>query len=226
VFDKMNMHEVAICYGMTETSPVSTMTRRDDDLRHRTETVGVVMPHVEVKIVDPVSGRSVPRGIVGELCTRGYSVMRGYWGDTIRTQQAIDSGGWMHTGDLAVMHEDESISIVGRSKDMVIRGGENIYPREIEDFLQSHPDIAEVQVVGVPDARYGEELVACIRMRDGAESFTHETMKSFCDGKLARYKIPRYVRLVSTFPMTITGKIRKGDLRDECIAWSVAISHF
>ncbi len=219
VIERLHMQEVGICYGMTETSPVSTMTCSDDDIRRRTETVGRAMPHVQVKVVDPATGRLVPRGVVGEMCTRGYSVMRGYWRDSEQTRQALDEAGWMHTGDLAVMDESGYISIVGRIKDMVIRGGENIYPREIEEFLFTHPDIADVQVVGVPDERYGEEVMACIRLREGATPMTAESLQVFCDGRLARYKIPRYVRVMDSFPMTVTGKIRKIDLRRQAQDW-------
>lgn len=219
VMERMNMREVAICYGMTETSPVSTMTLRDDDLRRRTETVGRAMAHIQIQIIDPASGQIVPRGSVGEMCTRGYSVMRGYWREPEKTREAIDAAGWMHTGDLAVMDDDGYVSIVGRSKDMVIRGGENIYPREIEEFLYGHPDIADVQVIGVPDEKYGEEVLACIRMRDGAQPLTAESLKAYCDGRLARYKIPRYVRIVDSFPMTVTGKVRKVELRAQATEW-------
>jgi len=213
----MHMSEVAICYGMTETSPVSTMTRRTDGLARRTETVGRVMPHIEVKIVDPETGRTVPRGQVGELCTRGYSVMLGYWEQPEATAEAIDRARWMHTGDLATMDEEGYVNIVGRIKDMVIRGGENIYPREIEEFLYTHPDIADVQVIGVPDEKYGEELMAWIIMRPGAEPLTAERLREFCAGRLAHYKIPRYVHVVDSFPMTVTGKIRKVEMREQAI---------
>jgi fatty-acyl-CoA synthase len=213
----MHMAEVAICYGMTETSPVSTQTRRDDDLDRRTSTVGRVMPHVEVKLVDPVTGLVVPRGEPGELCTRGYSVMLGYWDEPGKTAEAIDQARWMHTGDLAVMREDGYVNIVGRIKDMVIRGGENVYPREIEEFLYTHPDIADVQVIGVPDEKYGEELCAWIKLRDGAESLDAAKIKEFATGKLAHYKIPRYVLLVDDFPMTVTGKIRKVEMREKSV---------
>jgi fatty-acyl-CoA synthase len=213
----MHMAEVAICYGMTETSPVSTQTRRDDDLDRRTSTVGRVMPHVEVKLVDPVTGLVVPRGEPGELCTRGYSVMLGYWDEPAKTAEAIDQARWMHTGDLATMREDGYVNIVGRIKDMVIRGGENVYPREIEEFLYTHPDIADVQVIGVPDERYGEELCAWIKLRDGAEPLDEEKVREFATGKLARYKIPRYVLLVDDFPMTVTGKIRKVEMRAKTV---------
>ena len=213
--DDMLMAEVSICYGMTETSPVSCQTRSDDDLDRRTATIGRVHPHVEVKVVDPVSGETVPRGEPGELCTRGYSVMLGYWDEPEKTAEAIDEDGWMHTGDLAVMREDGYCNIVGRIKDMVIRGGENIYPREIEEFLYTHPDIEDVQVIGVPDEKYGEELCAWIKMRAGAEPLDAAAVREFATGKLAHYKIPRYVMVVEDFPMTVTGKIRKVQMREE-----------
>src|SRR5689334_21447233 len=215
--DEMNMDEVSIAYGMTETSPVSTQTRVDDDLDRRTATIGRVHPHVEIKIVDPATGETVERGRPGELCTRGYSVMLGYWDDQEKTDEAIDDDGWMHTGDLAEMREDGYCNIVGRIKDMVIRGGENVYPREIEEFLYTHPDIEDVQVVGVPDERYGEELCAWIRMREGAEPLDAAAVKQFATGRLAHYKIPRYVLLVDEFPMTVTGKVRKVEMREESV---------
>ncbi|MVU81376.1 AMP-binding protein [Nocardia sp. ET3-3] len=214
VIERMGMREVSICYGMTETSPVSTQTRRDDSLVQRTATVGRAGPHIEVKIVDPVSGVTVPRGEPGELCTRGYSVMLGYWGEPEKTAEAIDAARWMHTGDLATMDADGYVAITGRIKDMVIRGGENIYPREIEEFLYTHPDILDAQVIGVPDAKYGEELMAWIRMRAGATPLTAELLREYCTGKLAHFKIPRYVHLVEEFPMTVTGKIRKVEMRE------------
>ena len=214
---EMNMAEVSIAYGMTETSPVSTQTRVDDDVERRVSTVGRVHPHVEVKVVDPATGLTVPRGEPGELCTRGYSVMLGYWDEPEKTAEAIDAARWMHTGDLAVMAEDGYLNIVGRIKDMVIRGGENVYPREIEEFLYTHPDVADVQVVGVPDVKYGEELCAWIRMREGAEPLTVEQVREFCKGKLAHYKVPRYVRVVDEFPMTVTGKIRKVEMRERSV---------
>ncbi|WP_067680530.1 AMP-binding protein [Nocardia miyunensis] len=214
VIDRMGMSEVSICYGMTETSPVSTQTRRDDSLAQRTATVGRVGPHLEVKIIDPATGLTVPRGEQGEFCTRGYSVMLGYWNDPGRTGDAIDAGRWMHTGDLAVMDEDGYVAITGRIKDMVIRGGENIYPREIEEFLYTHPDILDAQVVGIPDPKYGEELVAWIRMREGATPLDAAALREFCTGQLARFKIPRHVHLVEEFPMTVTGKIRKVEMRE------------
>ena len=210
------MEEVTICYGMTETSPVSTQTGADDPLDKRVGTVGRVHPHVEIKVIDPVSERVVDRGETGELCTRGYSVMLGYWDDEERTAEAIDRGGWMHTGDLAVMDDEGYLRIVGRSKDMVIRGGENVYPREIEEFLYTHPDVADVQVVGVPDARYGEELMAWIVPRAGA-SLDQEAIAEFCRGKIAHFKIPRYVACVDEFPMTVTGKVQKFKLRERAI---------
>ncbi len=210
----MHMAEVSIAYGMTETSPVSCQTRVDDDLDRRTATIGRAAPHVEIKIVDPATGETVPRGEPGEFCTRGYSVMLGYWNDDAKTAEAIDADGWMHTGDLAVMREDGYCNIVGRIKDMVIRGGENIYPREIEEFLYTHPDVEDVQVVGVPDEKYGEELCAWVRMRAGAEPLDAAAVKEFATGKLAHYKIPRYVMVVEEFPMTVTGKVRKVEMRE------------
>ncbi|MGW3233467.1 AMP-binding protein [Kitasatospora sp. NPDC001095] len=213
VIGRMGMAQVSICYGMTETSPVSTQTRVDDPVERRVTTVGRVGPHLEVKVVDPATGRTVPRGEPGELCTRGYSVMLGYWGEPERTAEAVDAARWMHTGDLAVMDEDGYLAITGRIKDMVIRGGENLYPREIEEFLHTHPDILDVQVIGVPDAKYGEELMAWIRMREGAEPLTDEAVRAYCAGRLAHFKIPRYVHVVEEFPMTVTGKIRKVEMR-------------
>ncbi|MFE6776246.1 AMP-binding protein [Streptomyces sp. NPDC057702] len=215
VVAEMHMDEVAIAYGMTETSPVSTQTRVEDDLERRTATVGRVMPHIEVKIIDPATGVTVPRGEAGELCTRGYSVMLGYWDQPERTAEAIDAARWMHTGDLAVMREDGYVQIVGRIKDMIIRGGENVYPREIEEFLYSHPKIADVQVVGVPDEKYGEEIAACVILRDPANPLTRDELARFCRGRLAHYKVPRYLRVVDAFPMTVSGKVRKMELRDE-----------
>jgi fatty-acyl-CoA synthase len=217
VVAEMNMEEVTIMYGMTETSPVSTMTRREDDLERRVSTVGTVMPHVEVQIVDPDSGLTVPRGTPGEVCTRGYSVMLGYWDAPEQTADAVDAAGWMHTGDLGTMDDDGYVAIVGRIKDMVIRGGENIYPREIEEFLYGHPDIDDVQVIGVPDEKYGEELMAWVRLRPDADPLTVEAVREFCTGKLAHYKIPRYVHLTDEFPMTVTGKIRKIEMREQAV---------
>ncbi|MFI6411642.1 AMP-binding protein [Streptomyces sp. NPDC050585] len=214
VVTEMNMAEVSICYGMTETSPVSTQTRRDDDLERRTGTVGRVLPHVEVKVVDPVSGVTLPRGEAGELCTRGYGVMLGYWDEPERTAEAVDAGRWMHTGDLAVMREDGYVQIVGRIKDMIIRGGENVYPREIEEFLYGHPKIADVQVVGVPDERYGEEILACVIPRDPTDPPTYEEVAAYCRDRLAHYKIPRRVEVLDAFPMTVSGKVRKVELRE------------
>ncbi len=213
--NEMNMAEVSIAYGMTETSPVSTQTRADDDLERRTATIGRVHPHVEIKIVDPGSGATLERGEPGELCTRGYSVMLGYWQDPEKTAEAIDADGWMHTGDLAVMREDGYALVVGRIKDMVIRGGENVYPREVEEFLYTHPDVEDVQVIGVPDEKYGEELCAWIRMRDGAVPLDAEAVREFAAGRLAHYKVPRYVLVVEEFPMTVTGKVRKVEMREE-----------
>ena len=213
----LGMTEVTICYGMTETSPVSTQTRADDDLDRRVSTVGQVHPHVEVKVVDPASGLVVPRGTPGELCTRAYSVMLGYWEEPEKTAEAIDRAGWMHTGDLAVMDDAGYLNIVGRIKDLVIRGGENVYPREVEEFLYTHPDILDAQVIGVPDERYGEELMAWVRMRPGAEPLDADAVRAFCTDKLAHFKIPRYVRVVDEFPMTVTGKIRKVQMREESV---------
>ena len=213
VVDEMGMAEVTICYGMTETSPVSTQTGADDDLDRRTSTVGRTHPHLESKVVDPETGLTVPRGTTGELCTRGYSVMLGYWDEPQKTADVLDPARWMHTGDLAVMDAEGYLNIVGRIKDMVIRGGENVYPREIEEFLYSHPDIADVQVIGVPDQKYGEELMAWVQLRPGAAEMTAATLKEFCTGKLAHYKVPRYVKVVESFPMTVTGKVRKVEMR-------------
>nr|WP_180218750.1 AMP-binding protein [Streptomyces albus] len=217
VIERMGMAEVSICYGMTETSPVSTQTRADDSLDRRVTTVGRVGPHLEVKIVDPATGRCLPRGEPGELCTRGYSVMLGYWEQPEATAEAIDAARWMHTGDLAVMDADGYVTVTGRIKDMVIRGGENIYPREIEEFLHTHPDVLDAQVVGVPDERYGEELMAWIRMRESAAPLTADGVREFCTGRLAHYKIPRYVHVVDAFPMTVTGKIRKVEMREKSV---------
>ncbi|GAA0570445.1 AMP-binding protein [Halomonas salifodinae] len=214
VIDKMHMEEVTICYGMTETSPVSFQTRTDAPLEKRVTTVGTIHPHLEVKLVDPETGAVVPRGATGELCTRGYSVMLGYWNNPEATAKSIDDAGWMHTGDLASMDEDGYVAIVGRIKDMIIRGGENIYPREIEDFLYTHPAISDVQVIGVPDEKYGEEVMAWVKLSDG-ESLDEAGLKAFCQGKIAHYKIPRYVKFVDEFPMTVTGKIQKFKMREE-----------
>ncbi len=216
VISEMHMEQVTICYGMTETSPVSTQTAVDDPLERRVGTVGRVHPHVEIKVVDPATGAVVPRGEPGELCTRGYSVMLGYWQDAERTAEAIDRGRWMHTGDLATMDAEGYLNIVGRIKDMVIRGGENVYPREIEEFLYSHPDVSDVQVFGVPDERYGEELAAWVQLREGA-SVDADGLREFCRGKIAHYKVPRHVRVVDEFPMTVTGKVQKFKLREQAI---------
>jgi fatty-acyl-CoA synthase len=213
----MNMSEVAIAYGMTETSPVSCQTLIDDDLERRTSSIGRAHPHVEIKVVDPETGATVERGEPGEFCTRGYSVMLGYWDEPEKTAQAIDSDGWMHTGDLAVMREDGYCNVVGRIKDMVIRGGENVYPREIEEFLYTHPDIEDAQVIGVPDAKYGEEICAWIRMKPGTTPLDVEGVRAFAQGRLAHYKIPRYVQLVDEFPMTVTGKVRKVEMRERSV---------
>ncbi len=216
VITEMNMEEVTIAYGMTETSPVSTQTRKDDTLERRTGTVGRVHPHVEVMVVDPQTDLPVPCGEPGELCTRAYSVMIGYWSEPEKTAEVLRHG-WMHTGDLATMDADGYVQIVGRIKDMVIRGGENVYPREIEEFLYTHPDIVDAQVIGVPDEKYGEELMAWVRLRSGVEELTAEAVREFCQGKLAHYKIPRYVHVVDEFPMTVTGKVRKVEMRDESL---------
>ncbi|RZD69155.1 AMP-binding protein [Streptomyces albidoflavus] len=214
VVAEMHMAEVSICYGMTETSPVSTQTHRDDSLAHRTGTVGRVLPHLEVKVVDPGTGITVERGEAGELCTRGYSVMLGYWEEPERTAEAVDPAGWMHTGDLAVLRRDGYVEIVGRIKDMIIRGGENIYPREIEEFLYTHPKIADVQVVGVPDGKYGEEVLACVIPKQNAGPLTLEELRAFCRDRLAHYKVPSRLQLLDAFPMTVSGKVRKIELRE------------
>ena len=215
VQSQMNMSEVTIAYGMTETSPVSTQCATDDPVERRVSTVGQVLPHIEIKIVDP-EGKAVPRGETGEFCTRGYSVMKGYWNDAEKTKDAIDEAGWMRTGDLATMDEQGYVNIVGRLKDMVIRGGENVYPREIEEFLYSHPKIQDVQVIGVPDPRFGEEICAWIKLHSG-QSATAEEIREFCKGQIAHYKIPRYIEFVPEFPMTITGKIQKFVMREQTI---------
>jgi fatty-acyl-CoA synthase len=214
--EEMHMDEVTICYGMTETSPVSTQTLTDDPVDKRVGTVGRVHPHVEVKVVDPVTGLVAPRGETGELCTRGYSVMLGYWGDPDRTAESIDSGRWMHTGDLAVMDDDGYLNIVGRIKDMIIRGGENVYPREVEEFLYGHPDVVDVQVIGVPDLKYGEEIMAWVRLRPGA-ALTIEELRAYCQGRIAHFKVPRYLHLAEEFPMTVTGKVQKFKMREDSI---------
>ena len=213
----MHMDEVTICYGMTETSPVSFQTGTDDPVDKRVATVGRIHPHVEVKVIDPDSGRVVPRGTTGELCTRGYVVMLGYWEDPEATAAAIDQARWMHTGDLATLDGDGYANIVGRIKDMVIRGGENVYPREVEEFLYQHPAVADVQVVGVPDTRYGEELCAWVRLREGQET-TGEELRDWCRGQIASFKIPRYWRFVEEFPMTVTGKVQKFKMRETSVA--------
>jgi fatty-acyl-CoA synthase len=216
VNSEMGIEQISIAFGQTETSPVSTFVRVDDTLEHRCQTVGQVMPHVEIKIVDPATGAVQPRGEPGEFCARGYLVMRGYWNDPERTADSIDPAGWMHSGDLSTMDDEGYVRIVGRIKDMVIRGGENLYPREIEEFLYTHPDVADVQVIGVPDERYGEELMAWIVPRAGA-SPTEEDIKDFCRGKVAHFKIPRYVKFVDEFPMTVTGKVQKFKMRETAI---------
>jgi fatty-acyl-CoA synthase len=212
----MNMREVTICYGMTETSPVSTQSTTDDPLEKRVATVGRVHPHVEIKVVDPATGRVVPRGEPGELCSRGYIVMLGYWDNEEATRAAIDAGGWMHTGDLATMDEDGYLNIVGRIKDMIIRGGENIYPREVEEYLHTHPDVADVQVIGVPSERYGEEVMAWVRRRDGAQ-LTGDDLDAYCRGRIASFKIPRHWKFVSDFPITVTGKVQKFRMREVAV---------
>jgi fatty-acyl-CoA synthase len=216
VMERMHMEGVTICYGMTETSPVSTQTAADDEVEQRVSTVGRIHPHLEIKIVDPESGHTVGRGEPGELCTRGYSVMLGYWEDEERTAEAIDRGRWMHTGDLATMDEDGFIAIVGRSKDMVIRGGENVYPREVEEFLYTHEAVSDVAVVGVPDERYGEEVAAFVVLRDGS-ACSEEDLRGFCREQIAHFKVPRYVVFVDEFPMTVTGKVQKYKLRQAAV---------
>jgi fatty-acyl-CoA synthase len=214
--ERMHLSEIIIGYGMTETSPASFVSSTDDPLERRVSTVGRVMPHVEAKVVD-ADGRIVPRGTPGELLTRGYLVMLGYWNDKEKTREAIDAARWMHIGDLATIDAEGYCNIVGRIKDMVIRGGENIYPREVEEFLYRHPKIQDVQVIGVPDPRHGEELCAWVRLRDG-ERVTAEEIRAFCDGQIAHYKVPRYVKFVDAFPMTVTGKIQKFLMREQMIA--------
>ena len=212
VQSKMHMSEVQIAYGMTETSPVSTQTRIDTPLEKQVSTVGQIHPHLEVKIIDPDTEKVLPIGIAGELCTRGYSVMLGYWNDSEKTQEAIDSARWMHTGDLATIDAEGYVNIVGRIKDMIIRGGENVYPREIEEFLYTHPAISDVQIIGIPDEKYGEEIMAWIKLKDEVTADPEE-IKEFCKGKIAHFKIPRYIRFTEDFPMTVTGKIRKVEMR-------------
>ncbi|TMD40422.1 MAG: AMP-binding protein [Chloroflexi bacterium] len=216
VQSEMHMPEVTICYGMTETSPVSTQSHTDDSLEKRVSTVGSAHPHVEIKVIDPETGRIVPRGTPGEFCTRGYSVMLGYWNNEQATREAIDGARWMHTGDLATMDADGYLNIVGRIKDMVIRGGENIYPREIEEFLYSHPAVSDVQVIGVPDRKYGEEIMAWVKLRSTAQ-VSGDELREYCRGKIASYKIPRYWKFVDAFPMTVTGKVQKFKMREAAI---------
>jgi fatty-acyl-CoA synthase len=213
---EMGIEQISIAFGQTETSPVSTFVRVDDTLENRCATVGQVMPHTEVKIVDPTDDRLLPRGEPGEFCARGYLVMRGYWNDRERTDESIDPAGWMHSGDLATMDQEGYVRIVGRIKDMVIRGGENVYPREIEEFLYTHPDIADVQVIGVPDERYGEELMAWVVLRPQATASVDQ-VREFCRGQIAHFKIPRYVKFVDSFPMTVTGKVQKFKMREQAI---------
>jgi fatty-acyl-CoA synthase len=216
VQSRMHMPEVTICYGMTETAPVSTQSSTDDPLDKRVSTVGRIHPHVEIKIVDPNTGEVVPHGKPGELCTRGYSVMLGYWNNPEATHEAIDAARWMHTGDLATMDDDGYVNIVGRIKDMIIRGGENIYPREIEEFLYQHPDVSDVQVIGVPSARYGEEVMAWVKLREGAQ-VAEDDLTAYCKDRIATYKIPRYWKFVDSFPMTVTGKIQKFKMRETAV---------
>jgi fatty-acyl-CoA synthase len=216
VGSQMGIGQISIAFGQTETSPVSTAVRVDDTLENRCATVGQVMPHTEIKVIDPVSGLTQPRGQAGEFCARGYLVMRGYWNDPERTSESIDPAGWMHSGDLATMDDDGYVRIVGRIKDMVIRGGENIYPREIEEFLYTHPDVADVQVIGVPDERYGEELMAWVVPRSGV-ALTEDVVKEYCRGKIAHFKVPRYVKFVDAYPMTVTGKVQKFKMREQAI---------
>ncbi len=217
VIDRMHVREVTICYGMTETSPVSFQSAVDDPLEARVSTVGKIHPHLECKIVSPETGEIVPRGTPGELCTRGYSVMLGYWNNAEATSAAIDAARWMHSGDLAVMREDGYVNITGRIKDMIIRGGENVYPREIEEFLYTHPKVMDVQVIGVPDSKYGEEICAWVRLREEQHA-TEEEIRDFCRGQIATYKIPRYIRFSTEFPTTVTGKIQKYRMREISVA--------
>jgi fatty-acyl-CoA synthase len=213
VISRMHMTQVTIAYGMTETSPVSCQSSIETPLEKRVATVGRVHPHLEIKVIDPETGQTVPVGVTGEFCTKGYSVMHGYWGDEARTREAIDHDGWMHTGDLATMDDEGYVNIVGRIKDMVIRGGENVYPREIEEFLYRHPAVSDVQVIGVPDDKYGEELCAWIILKAG-NAASEDDLRQFCKGQIAHYKVPRYIKFVDAFPMTITGKIQKFVMRD------------
>src|SRR5205807_1068184 len=216
VQSQMHMPEVTICYGMTETAPVSTQSSTDDPLDKRVSTVGRIHPHVEIKIVDPQSGQILPRGQAGELCTRGYSVMLGYWNNAEATGQAIDAARWMHTGDLATMDDESYVNIVGRIKDMIIRGGENIYPREVEEFLYTHPAVSDVQVIGVPSEKYGEEVMAWVKLKAGA-SITGAELSAYCKGKIASVKIPRYWKFVESFPITVTGKVQKFKMREQAV---------
>jgi fatty-acyl-CoA synthase len=217
VVEKMSLREVTIAYGMTETSPVSFQSTTDDPLEKRVSTVGRIHPHVECKIVDPATGAVVPRGQPGELLSRGYIVMLGYWNNPEATAQAIDAGRWMHTGDLATMDAAGYVNIVGRSKDMIIRGGENVYPREIEEFLYRHPKVRDVQVIGVPDEKYGEEIMAWVVLKPG-EDATGDDLRAFCQGQIAHYKVPRYWKFVDSFPMTVTGKVQKFKMRESAVA--------
>ena len=207
------MTEVEIGYGMTETSPLSTQTRIDAPFEKRISTVGQILPHTEIKIIDPETGQVTPIGEPGELCTRGFGVMLGYWGDEEKTRECIDSARWMHSGDLATIDEEGYVSIVGRIKDMIIRGGENIYPKVIEEFLYTHPGVEEVSVIGVPDEKFGEQICAWIQLKKGT-TITEDEIKEYCRGKIAYYKIPQYILFVDEFPMTVTGKIRKAEMRE------------
>lgn len=217
VQSRMYMREVGICYGMTETSPVSTQTKIGTPLEKQVSTVGTIHDHLEIKIIDPSTGQTMPRGTAGELCTRGYSVMLGYWNNPEATREAIDAGRWMHTGDLATMDEEGYINIVGRIKDLILRGGENIYPREVEEFLHKHEAVADVQVIGVPSEKYGEEVMAWVKLKDG-QTTTAEDLQAYCKAHIARYKIPKYWKFVDSFPMTVSGKVRKVAMREESIA--------
>jgi fatty-acyl-CoA synthase len=214
VVSRMHLREVTIAYGMTETSPVSCQSSTATPLDRRVSTVGLVQPHLEIKVIDPETGQTVPCGATGEFCTKGYSVMHGYWGDDEKTREAVDADGWMHTGDLATMDAEGYVNIVGRIKDMVIRGGENVYPREIEEFLYRHPAVSDVQVIGVPDPKYGEELCAWVILKTGQKA-SSDDIRAFCQGQIAHYKVPRYIRFVDAFPMTITGKIQKFVMREQ-----------
>jgi acyl-CoA synthetase (AMP-forming)/AMP-acid ligase II len=223
VMNEMNMSEITIAYGQTESSPVITQTTTTDPIERRVETVGKPHPHTEVKIINPVSGAEVPTGVQGELCTRGYLVMKGYYNMPDATKDSVDSEGWLHTGDLATMDEEGYVKITGRLKDMIIRGGENIYPREIEEFLYHHPDILDVQVVGTPDEKYGEKVMACIKLKE-SRTLSQKDIRAFCEGQLSHYKIPEYIMFVDSFPMTASGKIQKYKLKEQAIGW-IKVNH-